>query len=107
MIKSAALFVTEDGPADDDHEEGQKRVDVREDVPEGAAFQIDHPHDLGEIGEGVEEGYGPRPLGHTADGGEDTAHQDEDDDDEEYHEHRLLHRAGVVGVNIACCIVLE
>ena len=56
-----------------------------------------HSHNLGEIGEGVEEGYGPRPLRHAADGGEDTAHQDEDDDDEEYHKHRLLHRAGVVG----------
>ena len=39
-----ALAVAEDGPADDDHEEGQQGIDILEDVAESAALEVYHAH---------------------------------------------------------------
>ena len=81
-------------------EEDDENAEGGEVVPQfykGGPLQVDCTHDVDVVAGRKDGGELLCPLGHGADGGEQSAQQYEDDDEEEHHEHGLLDVVGEVG----------
>ena len=97
-ITGLLLFpVTVYRPAVEGDGKARERTQLRKDICQTTAFEIYHAHHFHEIAQRIEVGDVLRPLGHAADGGEQSAHQDEQQHAEPHHEHGLLHGRRVVG----------
>lgn len=90
----AGFAVIEDGEGVDDEGCRQDDGEMALNIGEGASFEQDKTHDFNEPSDGIEPGYFLGPVGHTLDGREEAAEQNENDEEEPGHEHGLLLRIG-------------
>lgn len=88
------LAVAAYGPCIEQKGKGRKYGKLETDVTDAASLQVDHAHDFHKVAQRIEVGDALCPLRHAADGGKQSAHQDEIS----MQNHMT---------NMACCMVEE
>lgn len=98
-LSGICLPITPHGHSGKHRHETQHLAKLWPQVGQPAPLQVNHTHDLNEIGQRIESRYPLRPVRHAAHGGEQATHQDEHHQEEKHDEHGLLHRGGIIGNN--------
>lgn len=91
------LAVAAYGPCIEQKGKGRKYGKLETDVTDAASLQVDHAHDFHKVAQRIEVGDALCPFRHAADGGKQSAHQDENQHAESHDEHGLLHGGRVIG----------